>query len=619
MKRKKTKIRWLTALVVMAMFVAILPCRVYAEEDGSSGGTDPSAPKVNNTYTHTYHTNVKITANVTEIMHDGSNSLTSETQVQKESGFIEGSVSSETVQAMITSLKNEIRNQYNQAYNSKETVTSTKLILDHFESANIVTDESGETITDIEDLKKILAGDIVNLEKKYGQITNNLDEHEYQVYELEYNLTLYDEETEIPNVDIENVYFRYQPGDVPKASATKLDPFYYMYDIEYEYWECMEQTENGYLEPTAFWYSDESKNNALAADKKITSFEEGKSYMYSISLKAKDGYKFASDCTMMVNGKMTNASNATISESTMFVVAINSISPAKPVELKKIDLIEINGATIQLHAGDKPVFTGKVPDGSPYIYQCEWWNCGDAGVNSAEFWDKNYENHITKFEAGKTYEYGVYMKAAEGYCFTQNTKLKINGTEYTYHLRSGDPELDNPDAMATLWMVTGLTVTPAEASVDYKIIEGANGSWTQNTDGTLTVRANGDFSKFTGVKVDGILIDAKNYTAKSGSTIVTLKPEYLQTLSAGSHTLTFIYVDGECSTKFAVKAAAKQADVTPPETVVKTPDQSKPVDQSTLKSPKTGDEASPVVWMIVLLATGVMASVLVCLSGRKEN
>ena len=164
--------------------------------------------------------------------------------------------------------------------------------------------------------------------------------------------------------------------------------------------------------------------------------------------------------------------------------------------------------------------------------------------------------------------------------------------------------------MATLWMVTGLTVTPAEASVDYKIIEGANGSWTQNTDGTLKVRANGDFSKFTGVKVDGILIDAKNYTAKSGSTIVTLKPEYLQTLSEGSHTLTFIYVDGECSTKFAVKAAAKQVDVTPPETVVKTPDQSKPVDQTTPKSPKTGDESNPFVWLLLgvvsMSAAGIM-------------
>ena len=163
--------------------------------------------------------------------------------------------------------------------------------------------------------------------------------------------TIYAEEgTEITDVDIENVWFNYQPGDVPKASATKQDPFCDMYDIEYEYWECMEQTEQG-LEPTAFWYSDESKNNALAADKKITSFEEGKSYMYSISLKAKDGYKFASDCTMMVNGSFVNAKNVKVNGSTMFVVAINFIEPSKPVQLKKIDQIELNDATVSFKAG----------------------------------------------------------------------------------------------------------------------------------------------------------------------------------------------------------------------------------------------------------------------------
>ena len=578
MKRKKTKIRWLTALVVMAMFVAILPCRVYAEEDGSSGGTDPSAPKVNNTYTHTYHTNVKITANVTEIMHDGSNSLTSETQVQKESGFIEGSVSSETVQAMITSLKNEIRNQYNQAYSSKETVTSTKLILDHFESANIVTDARGDTITDKEDLKKILDGDIVNLEEKYGQITNNLDVHEYQVYELEYNLTLYDEETEIPNVDIENVWFHYQPGDVPKASATKEDPFRDMYDIEYEYWECMEQTEQG-LEPTALWYSDESKNNALAADKRLTSFEEGKSYMYSISLKAKDGYKFASDCTMMVNGSSVNAKNVKVSESTMFVVAINFIEPSKPVQLKKIDLIELNGATVSFKAGDKPVFTGKVPDGAPYIYQCEWWLCGDAGVNSAEFWDKSFTEHITEFEAGKKYEYGAYFKAAEGYCFTSDTKLRINGTEYTYHLREGDTELENPDEMHTLWMIIGLTMTPMETSAQYEVIEGANGSWTQNTDGSLAIRGSGEISKFREVKVDGVTVDPVNYTVTEGSTIITFKPEYLKSLSAGNHSFELVWTDGTAATNFTV---------------------AENVDQS-VKSPKTGEDFSMVLCTALLM------------------
>ena len=50
----------------------------------------------------------------------------------------------------------------------------------------------------------------------------------------------------------------------------------------------------------------------------------------------------------------------------------------------------------------------------------------------------------------------------------------------------------------------------------YSIIEGANGVWIQNSDGILTFRANGDFSKFTGVKVDGTLIDVKNYAIRDG-------------------------------------------------------------------------------------------------------
>ncbi|MGN0538895.1 MAG: X2-like carbohydrate binding domain-containing protein [Candidatus Fimenecus sp.] len=89
----------------------------------------------------------------------------------------------------------------------------------------------------------------------------------------------------------------------------------------------------------------------------------------------------------------------------------------------------------------------------------------------------------------------------------------------------------------------------------YDIIAGANGVWTQSSDGTLTFRANGDLNNFTGVKVDGTLIDAKNYTAVSGSTVITLKTDYLKTLPAGAHTLTVVYTDGECSTNFVIQAS----------------------------------------------------------------
>ena len=97
----------------------------------------------------------------------------------------------------------------------------------------------------------------------------------------------------------------------------------------------------------------------------------------------------------------------------------------------------------------------------------------------------------------------------------------------------------------------------------YKFLEGANGKWTQNSSDPLTFRADGDFSKFTGVKVDDTLIDAKNYTAVSGSTIVTLKADYLKTLSVGTHTLIVVFNDGICSTNFEIKAEQTATPASP--------------------------------------------------------
>lgn len=51
------------------------------------------------------------------------------------------------------------------------------------------------------------------------------------------------------------------------------------------------------------------------------------------------------------------------------------------------------------------------------------------------------------------------------------------------------------------------------------------------------------------------MVDAKNYTAVSGSTIVTLSADYLKTLSTGNHTLTVLFNDGDCCTNFTVQVA----------------------------------------------------------------
>ena len=88
--------------------------------------------------------------------------------------------------------------------------------------------------------------------------------------------------------------------------------------------------------------------------------------------------------------------------------------------------------------------------------------------------------------------------------------------------------------------------------VTYKFIAGANGSWAKNSGKNLRFKVNGEFSKFTGVKIDGTLIGNDKYTAVSGSTIVTLKKDYLEMLSVGKHTLSVVYTDGECTTEFEI-------------------------------------------------------------------
>ena len=91
-------------------------------------------------------------------------------------------------------------------------------------------------------------------------------------------------------------------------------------------------------------------------------------------------------------------------------------------------------------------------------------------------------------------------------------------------------------------------------TVQYQIIEGANGSWNQSTDGngSLRIRGNGEFSKFQNVKVDGNIIDSKNYIASEGSTIIELHADYLKTLSDGSHTFEIVWTDGAAVTGFTV-------------------------------------------------------------------
>ena len=90
---------------------------------------------------------------------------------------------------------------------------------------------------------------------------------------------------------------------------------------------------------------------------------------------------------------------------------------------------------------------------------------------------------------------------------------------------------------------------------ELKIIARDNQIYNKASGSDVTITCNGDFAKFTGIKVDGSVVDSSNYTAVSGSTVLTLKASYLGTLTDGSHTITFVYTDGEANANLTVRTA----------------------------------------------------------------
>ena len=119
----------------------------------------------------------------------------------------------------------------------------------------------------------------------------------------------------------------------------------------------------------------------------------------------------------------------------------------------------------------------------------------------------------------------------------------------------------------------------------YAILEGDNQTFVIDSNQDIIVRANGTFEKFVGLQMDGKEIDSKYYTAVSGSTIVTLAQEFLDTLDEGEHTLTFVYTDG------TVDSTLKKAK------------------ENTSSSPQTGDNIKIWINLFVISVFGIMSTI----------
>ena len=136
----------------------------------------------------------------------------------------------------------------------------------------------------------------------------------------------------------------------------------------------------------------------------------------------------------------------------------------KTVEKKRIDTIEINGATLSFKVGEQPSFTASTAKEAPYSIDHEGWDSSLGGITSSSYWNKRYDNQkvIDSFKENTKYIYSIYLKLNdkgynENYYFDKNTKLIINGKTIDLPLESINVDELEGD---TIWYSNVLEMTP---------------------------------------------------------------------------------------------------------------------------------------------------------------
>ena len=221
-------------------------------------------------------------------------------------------------------------------------------------------------------------------------------------------------------------------------------------------------------------------------------------------------------------------------------------------------------AEIRINEGTGPVpshthtYGAWVSDDTNHWHECTDASCGSIKDKAVHVYDNDadttcnicgYVRTITPPTPSHTHTYGAWVSDDTNHWHECTNASCSSIKDKAVHVYDND--------MDDTCNVCGYKRVLSTPVVTYKFIEGANGSWTKNSGKNLGFKVNGEFSKFTGVKVDGTLIGNDKYTAVSGSTIVTLKKDYLEMLFVGKHTLSVVYTDGECTTEFEVIANTK--------------------------------------------------------------
>ena len=211
------------------------------------------------------------------------------------------------------------------------------------------------------------------------------------------------------------------------------------------------------------------------------------------------------------------------------------------------EISEISVVLNAPHVGDTITLDGLgYPDGLPVV------TTTDSRLQVSAYWIKGTcENDLCEELFSGTFQKNQYYYAyIELEIIDANSYLFVPEVSNNISINGNAPEEVFDGSSIHTWFIAKVQAQ----STTYKILSDKQ-TYILNSNNAISITADGNLNKLTGIMVDGILISSENYDLENGSTVLTLKSSYLDTLSVGNHTLEFVYSDGSVETLFAVSNA----------------------------------------------------------------
>ena len=138
--------------------------------------------------------------------------------------------------------------------------------------------------------------------------------------------------------------------------------------------------------------------------------------------------------------------------------------------------------------------------------------------------------------------------------------------------------------------------TESTASSDPTITTGTDLVFKKDSGKSLVFVSDADFIEFIRVEIDGEILDESDYTAESGSTVITVNSDCLNKLSCGEHTISIVSKNGTASAEFTVE----EKDETDTETDIVNAEN----ESDKAEKPSSGKTAVIVIILIIVILAG---------------